>query len=120
MATLNVPVPHPTIAAAMAAANPGDTIALAAGYVSETATVSKDNLLFTGDASNTGIGLTLDGTISQLRIDSAFAPSVTGSAVGDLLVDHLGTANLRSAACPSPAPMRTPRPSPYARVQASP
>ncbi len=49
----------PTIAAAMVAANPADTILLQAGYSNETATVTHNGMTISGDATSTGIVLQL-------------------------------------------------------------
>jgi len=80
MATLNVPVPHPTIAAAIAAASPGDTIQLGAGYANEAATVTKNGLTITGGASNTGIVLTLDGVVTGVTPGGTAPIAVVGTA----------------------------------------
>jgi Ca2+-binding RTX toxin-like protein len=48
MAILQVPSDFPTIAAALAAAQPGDTIEIASGYGSETATAATDGLILFG------------------------------------------------------------------------
>ena len=61
MAVLNVGPSdlYLTIAAAMAVAEPGDTIVLAAGYSNETATVTVSGITVTGDANSLGIVLTI-------------------------------------------------------------
>lgn len=84
MATLNVGPgqTYATIAAAMAAANPGDTIQLAAGYVNETATVTKNNITVSGAAGNTGIILTLNGSVSGVTLAGAAPIAVNGTAAG--------------------------------------
>ncbi len=50
MARLLVPSDFPTIAAAVAAAQPGDVIALESGYSGESAGVGVDDLTFDADA----------------------------------------------------------------------
>ena len=49
----------PTIAAAMAAAAPDDTILFETGYSNETATVTLNGMSVSGDATSTGIVLQL-------------------------------------------------------------
>lgn len=68
MATLTVGPTgtYPSIAAAMAAALPGDTIQLEAGYQGETATITVENLTFTGNATNTGFTITLGAGIVEI------------------------------------------------------
>jgi MYXO-CTERM domain-containing protein len=50
---------HPSIAAAMLVAGPGDTIQLESGYSNEAADVLYSGMTVTGDASSTGIILNL-------------------------------------------------------------
>lgn len=57
-----------TIAAAMAHAHAGDTIALDAGYSNETTTVSVNNLSVSGAASSANINLTLGAGIGNLTL----------------------------------------------------
>jgi Ca2+-binding RTX toxin-like protein len=79
---------YPTISAAMANAVTGDTISLSPGYGAETAIVTVDGLTFDGDASSTGIvlslapdvdGVTLSGTASIDVDDSASDSTITGN-----------------------------------------
>jgi len=58
----------PSIAAAMAAAGPGDTIQLEAGYSNETATVTHSGMIITGEASSTGIVLQLGSGIATVTL----------------------------------------------------
>src|SRR5688572_6776915 len=50
---------HPTIASAMLAAGPNDSIILESGYSNEAATVLHNGMTVSGDATSTGIVLTL-------------------------------------------------------------
>jgi Ca2+-binding RTX toxin-like protein len=59
---------YPTVAAAMAAASPFDTISLEAGYSFTTATVTVDNLFVTGEASSTHIHLYLGDGVNTVTL----------------------------------------------------
>jgi Ca2+-binding RTX toxin-like protein len=78
----------PSIAAAMQAAGPGDTIELEAGYSNETATVSFSGMTITGGAGSTGIVLnlglgiatvTLDGTAPFQLVDASDGNGIVGN-----------------------------------------
>ena len=59
-----------TITAALTSGSvvPGDTLTLLPGYNTETASVGIENLTFSGDASNTGIALTLSTGIMAITL----------------------------------------------------
>ena len=57
-----------TEALALGSVVPGDTLALLSGYNTETASVGIENLTFSGDASNTGIALTLSTGIMAITL----------------------------------------------------
>ena len=61
-------VTYPTIAAAMAAANPGDTLSLMTGYANDSAIDTVQNLSVTGDGTSTGINLTLGGGVGDVTL----------------------------------------------------
>lgn len=92
MATLNVPADYPTIADAIAAANPGDTIAVAAGYGFENVSVTTDDLLIT--ESTVARFYTLDASITRLRFEGSTEVQVQGGVSGDLAIEHLGPGKL--------------------------
>lgn len=85
-ATRNVPGTYATIADAIAASDPGDTIAASAAYGgNETATVTVDDLRFSSPSSVTG-------TDSVLVSNAGLTAGVTtiGSARNDTLIGGLG------------------------------
>jgi Ca2+-binding RTX toxin-like protein len=57
---------------------PGDTLALLSGYNTEDATVGIENLTFSGDASNTGIALTVGAGIMAITLTGTAPIAVTG------------------------------------------
>src|SRR5262245_64595240 len=70
-----------TITAALASGSgvvPCDTLALLPGYNTENAAVGIENLTFSGDASNTGIALTLSGGITAVTLTGTAPIAVTG------------------------------------------
>jgi len=73
---------HPTIADALLAASPGDTIALQAGYSGEAALVTVENITVTGDVSSTGIVLTMDTGVIALTLGGD-APINVFDNIGD-------------------------------------
>lgn len=104
MAILNVgpSQTYLTIAAAMAAAGPGDSIVLETGYGDETASVTHNAMIISGDATSTGIVLQLDAGIATIflagtsPIDVLAAPSGghgISSNGGDNVVTVLGGVN---------------------------
>jgi len=90
MATLAVPSDYPTITDAVQAAQPGDTIFLAAGYVNETALVTVEGITVEGDATNTGISLNLDPAIVQIRLAGSAPINVTGSDADNRIFGNSG------------------------------
>ena len=70
MPTFNVgpTSPFATIGAAMAAAGNGDTIQLEAGYSGEAAVVTHNGMIISGDATSTGIKLTLASGIATFSL----------------------------------------------------
>src|SRR5262249_15699938 len=71
-----------TVTAALASGSggvPGGTLALLSGYNTETATVGIENLTFSGDASNTGIALTLSTGIMASTLTGTAPIAVTGN-----------------------------------------
>ena len=68
-----------TAALALGLVHPGDTLALLPGYNTENAIVSVENLTFNGDASNTGIALTLSGGIVAVTLAGTAPIAVTGN-----------------------------------------
>ena len=79
-----------TIADAMAApVNPGDIIQLQAGYTGESATVTVNNLTFNGDATNTGIALTLS-LVSSITLTGTAPISVQGDSGDNTITGNDG------------------------------
>lgn len=85
MPTIRVPSDQPTIAAAISVAGPGDTIALEGGYVNESATVTVENLTFTGEFSNTGIKLTLGATVAAVFLGGTAPWDVADNALDNTI-----------------------------------
>jgi hypothetical protein len=88
MATLNVgpSSTYHSIAEAIAPANPGDTIALDAGYTEAgTVSVTKDSLSFQGDGTNTGIHLALANGVSSITLLGAAPFRVDDNAGADTI-----------------------------------
>ena len=77
MAVLLVPSVYPTIAAAMMAAAPNDTIQLESGYSNETAAVTVNNITVDGGANSQGIVLQLAAGVAIF--------AATGAAPIDVL-----------------------------------
>ncbi len=90
MAILEVPGSFPTIAAALAAANPGDTINLAAGYGPEVVTVTVSNITITGPVDATGIEVTIGAGVTGLTLTGDAPINVTDSAGGDVITGNDG------------------------------
>ena len=85
---------YSTIAAAIAAANPSDTISLEAGYSNDTATVTVNKLFVTGASSSTHIHLqlgagvhilTLQGDASISVFDNSGNNTITGNDGADFI-----------------------------------
>src|SRR5262249_30620771 len=83
-----------TITAALASGSgvvPGDTLALLSGYNTANATAGLENLSFSGDASNTGIALTLSTGIMAISL-TGFAPiAVTGNGSDNSIAGNNGS-----------------------------
>jgi Ca2+-binding RTX toxin-like protein len=84
----------PTIAAAMLAAGPADTIQLETGYSNETATVTHSGMTISGGSSSTGIVLQLDtgiatiflgGTSPITVLDASDGTGITGNDGNNLI-----------------------------------
>ena len=92
MATLTVgpTSPFPTIHAAMAAASPGDTITLEAGYSNETATITLDNITIDGGASSAGIHLKLAPGVGNLHLAGTAPINVMDNASGEVITGNAG------------------------------
>ncbi|MCC0807892.1 calcium-binding protein [Methylobacterium sp. W2] len=95
MATRNVPGTYATIADAIAAANPGDTIAVSAAYGgNETATVTVDDLRFSAPSSVTGITLQADGVVTKITALGASPISISGAEGNETLIGNTGANTL--------------------------
>ncbi len=90
MATLEVPGSYSTIAAALASANPGDTINLAEGYGSESVAVIVSNITISGPASATGIELTIGAGATGLVLGGDAPINVTDSGASDTITGNAG------------------------------
>ena len=80
----------PSIAAAMAAAGPGDTIQLEAGYSNETATVTHSGMIITGEASSLGIVLQLGSGIATVALAGAAPIDLVDAADGNGILGNDG------------------------------
>jgi serralysin len=84
---------YASIAAAMAAAGPGDTIQLEAGYSNETATVTHSGMIITGEASSLGIVLELGSGIATVTLAGSAPINLIDAPDGNGIVGNDG-ANL--------------------------
>jgi Ca2+-binding RTX toxin-like protein len=73
---------YPTIAAALAAANSGDTILLEAGYSNEAVTVTTSGITIDGSATSTGIVVQLDAGVTGLTLAGTAPINVLDSSSG--------------------------------------
>jgi serralysin len=80
----------PSIAAAMAAAGPGDTIQLEAGYSNETATVTHSGMIITGEASSVGIVLQLGSGIATVTLAGAAPINLIDASDGNSIIGNDG------------------------------
>jgi hypothetical protein len=95
MATLIVPTQFPNITDAVNAASPNDIIQLVNGHGGDSAVVTKNNLIFEGDATSTGIALTLSNAAGADRITlrGGAGFQITGDAGNDtILLDMTSSA----------------------------
>jgi hypothetical protein len=96
MATLTVPSVYPTIADAIQAAQPGDTIFLAAGYADETASITVENIILQGNVTNTGISVSLDPGIQHFTLAGSAAINVTGNDDANIITGNAGDNTINS------------------------
>jgi Ca2+-binding RTX toxin-like protein len=81
---------YPTIAAAMAAAGPNDTIQLEAGYSNETAMVTHSGMIITGGAGSLGILLQLGTGIATVTLAGQAPINLVDAADGNGIVGNDG------------------------------
>lgn len=81
---------YPTIAAAMAAASPGDRIVLGAGYSHETATVTQDGVTIEGGSASSGIVLELGAGVSGVHLDGTAPINVIDNGTGGTITGNAG------------------------------
>jgi Ca2+-binding RTX toxin-like protein len=81
---------HRSIAEAMAASGPGDTIRLQAGYSDERATVLYSGMIIEGDASSTGIVLDLAMGVATVTLAGTAPIEVNDAADGNGIVGNDG------------------------------
>jgi Ca2+-binding RTX toxin-like protein len=86
MAILEVPGVFQTIAAALAAAQPGDTINLGVGYGPESVAVIVSNITISGPASAIGINLNIAPGVIGVTLTGDAPINVTDSAGGDNVI----------------------------------
>jgi VCBS repeat-containing protein len=70
---------------------PGGTLVLLSGYNTESATVGIENLTFSGDASNTGIVLTLSTGIMAITLTGTAPIAVTGNGNDNSITGNDGS-----------------------------
>jgi serralysin len=80
----------PTIAAAMLAANPADTIILEGGYSNETATVTHSGMTVSGQITSTGIVLNLRTGVTAFTLTGAAPIDVVDASDGNAIVGNDG------------------------------
>ena len=81
---------YQTIQAAMAAAFPGDTIMLQAGYSNEIATITQDNITIDAGASSSGIHLHLEPGVANLHLAGTAAINVLDAGSGNVISGNAG------------------------------
>jgi Ca2+-binding RTX toxin-like protein len=79
-----------TIAAAMLAGAPSDTIELESGYSDETASVSHNGMTVTGDATSTGIVLNLGSGIATVTLAGTAPINLHDASDGNGIVGNAG------------------------------
>lgn len=92
MATLTVGShsTYATIAAALAAAQPLDTISLQSGYADESVTVDVNNIAITGQASSKNIDLTLGAGITAITLKGDAPIRVNDNSGNDTITGNSG------------------------------
>ena len=80
-----------TAALTLGSVVPGDTLTLLPGYNTETASVGIENLTFSGDASNTGIALTLSTGIMAITLIGSAPIAVTGNGSANSITGNDGS-----------------------------
>jgi Ca2+-binding RTX toxin-like protein len=80
----------PTIAAAMQASGPGDTIQLEDGYSNETATIAFSGMTIFGGAGSTGIDLNLAMGIATVTLTGTAPFRLTDASDGNGIVGNAG------------------------------
>ena len=80
----------PTIAAAMLASGPGDTIQLLGGYSNEAATVTNNGMTVTGDVGSTGIILQLGVGIATFTAAGTAPFAIRDATDGNGIVGNAG------------------------------
>ncbi len=81
---------YPTIAAAMLAAAPGDTIQLEAGYRDETATVTHEGITIFGGATSTGIVIQIGSGVATFTLTGTAPINVLDAVDGEGIVGNAG------------------------------
>ena len=81
---------YPTIAAAMLAAAPGDTIQLESGYSNETATVTHEGITIFGDATSTGIVIQIGAGVATFTLTGDAPINVLDAVDGENIVGNAG------------------------------
>jgi serralysin len=91
VATLNVPGSFPTIAAAVAAASPGDIILIAGGFGDIGAIdVTVNNLLFSAPAGVGNVSLVAGAGVQRITLDGDSPIRLTGNSANDRLTGNAG------------------------------
>jgi Ca2+-binding RTX toxin-like protein len=80
-----------TIAAALVAADPNDTILLESGYANETVTVTKGGLIIEGDETSTGIVLHLARGISSVNLAGSAPITLLDASDANAIVGNAGS-----------------------------
>lgn len=89
---------YPTIADAMLAAGDNDTIRLETGYVNETAMVTHKGMTIVGDATSTGIILTLASGVPVFTLAGTAPINVIDASDGNSIVGNNGNNVVRVTA----------------------
>ena len=81
---------YPTIADAVLAAGPSDTIQLESGYGNETATVTHTGMIISGDATSTGIVIDLATGVANVTLTGTAPINVVDAPDGNNIVGNDG------------------------------